>query len=212
MSKVDERELKEFTRGQLDAALCEPGKQAGVSTARGIRMLLSGELVIQRSEKPQLLKPTGDPFVLPAQSGAFNVGEQFAEGKHADGVEIFATDSTFREKFGGKVESGVPEVRITPYELTDESRDPAIITALGGKDRAEISLRHLRELMRRTQNGEVTVIQPGANVFYARDAEQVLWAFDVFWRDVLRGWHVLAHSVEDPGPWPRGDRVFSCDS
>lgn len=96
------------------------------------------------------IEPVGEPVFLPAQNGAFDVGVAFAEGKHADGVEIFGTNSIFREKFFGKVETGVPETTVTPYELGERSRDPAIITALGGEDRAKISLRHLRELTRRT--------------------------------------------------------------
>jgi len=51
MNKVDERELKDFTWGQLSAVLCEFGKQAGVSTGEGIRMLQRGDLVIMRPER-----------------------------------------------------------------------------------------------------------------------------------------------------------------
>ncbi|KKS64141.1 MAG: hypothetical protein UV34_C0049G0004 [Parcubacteria group bacterium GW2011_GWB1_42_6] len=41
-------ELKDFTRGQLDAALMKIGQDAGMGTADGIRAFLSGELVISR--------------------------------------------------------------------------------------------------------------------------------------------------------------------
>ena len=43
-------ELKDFTRGQLDAALMKIGQDAGMGTADGIRAFLAGELVA--------LKPT----------------------------------------------------------------------------------------------------------------------------------------------------------
>jgi hypothetical protein len=39
-------ELKDFTRGQLDAALMKIGHDAGMTTAEGIRAFLRGELIV----------------------------------------------------------------------------------------------------------------------------------------------------------------------
>lgn len=44
-------ELKDFTRGQLDAALMKIGQDAGMGTGDGIRAFLSGELVVSRPVK-----------------------------------------------------------------------------------------------------------------------------------------------------------------
>lgn len=41
-------ELKDFTRGQLDAALMKIGQDAGMGTADGIRAFLSGELSVSK--------------------------------------------------------------------------------------------------------------------------------------------------------------------
>lgn len=41
-------ELKDFTRGQLDAALMKIGQDTGMGTAEGIRAFLSGELTISK--------------------------------------------------------------------------------------------------------------------------------------------------------------------
>jgi hypothetical protein len=41
-------ELKDFTRGQLDAVLMKIGQDAGMSTADGIRAYLAGKLVISK--------------------------------------------------------------------------------------------------------------------------------------------------------------------
>jgi hypothetical protein len=41
-------ELKDFTRGQLDAALMKIGQDAGMGTAEGINAFLAGKLVISR--------------------------------------------------------------------------------------------------------------------------------------------------------------------
>jgi hypothetical protein len=46
MGKINE--LKDFTRGQLDAALMKIGQDVGMDTAEGIRAFLSGELRISR--------------------------------------------------------------------------------------------------------------------------------------------------------------------
>ncbi|MEX1027138.1 MAG: hypothetical protein WD049_03910 [Candidatus Paceibacterota bacterium] len=169
--------------------------------------------LIEETEISPVLKPTGDPLVLPAQTGYFCVSDWFREGKMDDGVEIVNTNVTFERQFFDKVEIGIPEVELTPYALTKARRSPEIIIALGGEERAEISLWHLRRLMRRTQAGEPTVIQSGRNVFYGRDARLVLWEIAVYWNDDTgRNWNVNALSLDYPFASNRGDRVFSCDS
>ena len=60
------------------------------------------------------------------------------------------------------------------------------------------NIRHNQNLVR---NGS-------ANIFYVENKDGVLCALRVYWRDE-GGWGVDANSVEAPGEWGAGRRVFS---
>ena len=72
MGKVNE--LKDFSRGQIDAALMKLGQDAGMGTAEGIRAWLAGDLVIQPKPLPFLKNEHGH-YVL-AITGLSLTGKQ----------------------------------------------------------------------------------------------------------------------------------------
>lgn len=199
---TDKFAMADMTAGELNALVKNLG---GAEAARRVNR---GELTVAEAEKSGLLRQLASGIIVPGAE-RFNVVEAFAEGEHADGVHIFGVNETFREHFFGKTEEDVPEVTVAAYELTKGSRDPAIITALGGEERAEFKLAHVRELMRRTQAGEESSLQRGVNVLYARDGDDTLFAVNAYWRADARVWNVSAYSVEGPRPWFRGFRVLS---
>lgn len=125
-----------------------------------------------------------------------------------DGVKIWVSEK-FEEIFGGKVENNLPATKLVAHELTQSSRNLAIITAIGGDDAAEVSLGHLWELIKRQPRGEngALIANSWANVFYVRDSENNLWAVCVCWRD--GEWRFYASSLESRGGWRAGNQVFS---
>lgn len=65
------KELKDFTRGQLDAALMKIGQDVGMGTAEGIQAFLRNELVVQQAvPNPTLrLLSAGETIIIPACDG-----------------------------------------------------------------------------------------------------------------------------------------------
>lgn len=195
--------MADLTAGELNALVKNVG---GPENARRINR---GELEV--GEVPPLLKRTVSGIhVLGTER--FDAAKAFAEGEHADGVRIAYMNSTFRTHFLGKIEESVPEVWVAAHGLTANSRDPAILTALGGEERVELQLAHLRELMRRTQADEERSLKPGPNTCYVRGEDGTLWALGAYWNTGARDWFLFAYSVEHPLPWNRGYRVLSRDS
>lgn len=80
-------ELKDFTRGQLDAALMKIGQDAAVGTAEGIRAFLRGDLVVSRPtsrwrEQDGVIYfsvesdgTTGEDWITRLESKGFRVGD-----------------------------------------------------------------------------------------------------------------------------------------
>lgn len=95
------------------------------------------------------------------------------------------------------------------HDLVKDSLDKTIIADLGGESMVEVTLFGICELMKPQFNGE-----PGAlltdgrtNIFYVRDANGALVALYVSWND--GDWFANISSIENPGWWLAGCRVFS---
>ena len=193
----------DLTLGQVEAVVNKLGGPDGV------KRFLRGE--------PMVL---GVQFLKTLQTGInaqgidlFVTREKFCEGKEVDGVAIGFLGTRFKEQFLGKIEDGVTDLLLTASELTEDLRNPAIITALGGDDRAEVSLAHVWALLKRQGHGEdgVLLISECTNIFYVRDVVGTLWALGVQWISDDRIWAVEASSIEHP-PRRVGCRIFSRDS
>lgn len=124
-----------------------------------------------------------------------------------DGVKIWVTKE-FAKVFGGKVENNLPAIELVVHKLTQNSRDSAIITAIGGDDLVEISLGHLWELIKRQPQGkDGDLLTTSWNVFYVRDMGYNLCAVGVLWCGTV--WGLYVYSIERRRGWVVDDRVFS---
>jgi hypothetical protein len=81
-------ELKDFTRGQLDAALMKIGQDVGMGTADGIRAFLAGKLVVSEPARrwreqdgviyftlPPTDNTTGEEWIKRLESKGFRIGD-----------------------------------------------------------------------------------------------------------------------------------------
>lgn len=77
---------------------------------------------------------------------------------------------------------------------------------------AEVTLYEVYGLLKKQEKGEEGILLTSglANIFYVKDDEGTLCAVVAHWRE--NGWGVDAHSIENPGLWPSGRRVFSRNS
>ena len=148
----------------------------------------------------KLLERLPDTIALPAVK-QFIATEKFRPGKTIDGVKVGWLGDNFKEHFLPKVEKDeVAAEELSLNKLLRNSRDPAIITALGGEERVEVKLGQFWEFLK-------TANQSFWYLAYIRDAEHVLWAVDAGWRS--DGWAVVARSLGDPNDWFTGFRFLS---
>ena len=167
---------------------------------------LAGQIVTNIRSKylpNKLLEPISTINV--AGTSKFVARDHFKLGE-PEGVKIGYLGDNFKSHFLKKVEENVPQAQLKSRKLKQSSLDPPIITALG--DNHETYLAQLWELLKAQPKGESgTLLTNGyANIFYIRDADNILWAVSVYWDD--DGWNVDAYSVDTPGRWDDGDRVF----
>ncbi len=127
-------------------------------------------------------------------------------------TKISYLGDNFKAWFLGETEEPSDETTLRYQNLREASVDGPIIAELGGEAKAETTLAQIYALMKGQKNGETGVpLNNGyANIFYVCDVGSVLRAVSVGWVGV--GWGVSARSVENPGGWGGGGRVFSRDS
>jgi len=111
-----------------------------------------------------------------------------------------------------KTEDPISEQTLRYHKLRQSSVDGPIIAELGGAEKSETTLSEMFSLMEKQGKGEDGVLLNNgwANIFYIKDVAGVLRAVRVYWRD--DGWFVYSNSVEGPGRWSGGNRVFSRNS
>ena len=139
------------------------------------------------------------PISLPAVA-KFVVAEKFREGETVDGIKMAWVGKNFKANFLTKVEEAVPALEMREHELVTGSRDPAIITELGGEDRVETFLAHLWEELKSADQNRY-------HVRYIRDVNRVLWAVNGYWYG--GGLRVEADPLDDPSDWRVGYRFAS---
>ena len=131
----------------------------------------------------------------------FVAAEKFCPGKTIDGIKIGWLGDNFKDHFLSKVESGeVAAEELAVNKLLKNSRDPAIITALGGEEKVEISLGQFWGFLK-------TADQKFWYVAYIRDTDDVLWAVGARWHG--DGLSVAANSLDSPGEWGAVSRFLS---
>ncbi len=139
------------------------------------------------------------PVSLPAIP-KFVASEKFREGETIDGIKVAWLGSNFKTHFLKKVEKPVPALEMREHELAVPSRDPAIITELGGEEQVETTLGQFWEFLK-------TADQKFWYVRHIRDVNGVLWAVGGDWRD--DGLGVGAYSLGRPDGWSTGGRFLS---
>lgn len=139
------------------------------------------------------------PVSLPA-IGRFVAAEKFREGETVDGIRVAWLGSNFKTNFLKKKEGAVPALEMREHELTTRSRDPAIITELGGEENIETTLGQFWEFLK-------TADRTLVHVRHIRDENGVLWAVGGLWHD--DGLGVAAFSLFNPTDWSAGLRFLS---
>ncbi len=154
--------------------------------------------------------------IIPATTEPFVAKDKFVVNtKRNATVKISAVWDNFTSWFlsgAGKTEDPIGEQTLRYHKLRKSSVDGPIITELGGEVKVETTLSEMFSLMEKQKHGEDGVLLNNgyANIFYIRDQNGVLRAVCVDW--VGDGWYVRAGSVERPGGWSGGNRVFSRNS
>jgi len=190
-----------FTVGQLNALV----KIVGPENVPGI-LDRSLKVVVK---KPDLLERVAS---IPVPSV-----HRFVAKDCLKKANVGWTGSNFDKLFRDNVEENVPEVTLAASRLKQSSLDAPILTELGDElgDRAEVSLAHVFDLLKRQAYGKPGVLLTNgyANIFYVRDKDKALWAVYAYWESVYRYWNVGAYSIEDSvRRWFNGRLVFSRDS
>jgi len=202
-----------WNRGQDEALLNILGGQevAEQIIARRVRVTIEeiekvGESILEFVSTVSI-SPTTGPFVAK---------ERFVVNtKRNAPVKINYLSDDFISRFllgEGKTEDPIGEQTLRSHKLRQSSVDGPIITELGGEAKAETTLTEVFSPMEKQKNGEDGVLLNNgyANIFYIRDQNGLLCAVGARWVGV--GWYVFACSVEAPGRWFGGCRVFSRDS
>ncbi len=130
----------------------------------------------------------------------FVAAEKFRLGKTIDGIKVGWLGDNFKAGFLSKIEEQTPALEIREHELLKNSRDPAIITELGGEEKVEITLGQFWEFLK-------TADRRFWYVAYIRDTKDVLWAVDADWHS--DGLCVEADSVDRPYEWDADNRFLS---
>lgn len=143
-----------------------------------------------------------------AASGA----EKFVAKDHLKEANVGWMGENFKRLFFDKVEENVGEAHLVAYNLERNSLDAPILAELG--DRAETSLAHMFNLIKKQSKGQSGVLLTSgyANIFYVCGTDDSIWAVRAHWLSGVRYWHVGACSVGSLPEWYSGYRVFSRDS
>jgi hypothetical protein len=127
-------ELKDFTRGQIDAVLMKIGQDVGMSTAEGVRAFLAGKLIVTKvtevvKEKvfdhvsPSLHLFTPEPLTLTPTDGSQTIAKA---GKFFTGY----LDLNFK-KWGTNVSShSTKETKVEVHELIKDGNFAEIYGSL----------------------------------------------------------------------------------
>jgi hypothetical protein len=94
--------------------------------------------------------------------------------------------------------------------LSRYSADSTIISALGGEEKAEVTLTELVSLIDAQKNGEEGPLEKRhSNIFYIRDANSLLRAVSADWEGEHNRWRLEAWPVTDSDGWHGADQIFS---
>jgi len=196
--------MQNLTAGQLNAIVKKLGGEEGALK------LLRDELVISEAVAKKLLERLSTTIVVPAVTQFIAADNFIVDTSKSAKVKISYLGDNFKANFLQKVESDeVAAEELVINKLLENSFDPAIITALGGEAKVEISLGQFFAAFAKQPNGEKGALLTNgyANIGYIRDINGVLWAVYGLWDD--DGWYFEANSLGGPHGWFGGLQFLS---
>jgi len=125
-------------------------------------------------------------------------------------VKISGLGDNFETHFLPRVERDeVAAEELAVYKLLERAYDPAIITALGGEAKVEITLGQFFAAFAKQPNGEKGALLTNGygSVGYIRGIKRVLWAVSGSWS--VGGWSFEAFPLGYPYRWDGGDQFLS---
>jgi hypothetical protein len=141
---------------------------------------------------------------VPATTERFVVKENFVVGKKEEGkVPLTFIWDFFQECFSEMVEEPLAASTLICRELLEPQNNNEIVVALGGKEKAAITLQEFYAVLRFGDKGKWYVA-------YILDASGSLRCVHAHWGS--RRWYVHANSVEYPLRWLMGRLVVSRNS
>lgn len=185
---------------ELDEILSTLNKLGG---AEGARKLRSGELTLVPRDPRALLKPLGEPVVLPAVQ-KFVARDAFTRAN----CFVYIGEN-FEKFFLPVVEENVPGVVVQVSKLVRDARDPVIATELKIHERGEMALAHFFHALRNLTNDQTDSPRTDGrtNVAYAIGTDRCTWSVGAFLSSA--GWVVSARPMGDRCDWHPGDRFLS---
>jgi hypothetical protein len=193
-----------LTLGQIEAGINKIGGE------EAFMRLLRDELVISEAVAKQLLQRLSTTIAVPAMTQFIAADNFIVDTSKKAAMKINYLGDNFKANFLQKVESDeVAAEDLAINKLLENAYDPAIITALGGEAKVEITLGQFFAAFAKQPNGEKgTLLTNGyANVGYVRDIKGVLWAVRGDWSD--DGWHFDANPLDGPSRWSDGNQFLS---
>lgn len=204
--------IAEVMPGKLNALVKNMMRQMNVSDPNeAVRRVNSGEWIVTEKNKVRIIELIGT-ISIPARTEKFIACDHFVvDTTNEAKVKISYLGENFKEKFINKIEEPIAETKMRFGKLLKPSLDECIIKELGGEGKSESTLSGMFTLMELQPNREKgkLLINGNSNIFYIRDANDVLSTVICYWRD--NGWHVRALHVAGPDRWFDGVQVFACN-
>lgn len=120
---------------------------------------------------------------------------------------VVSMGANFKSQFLGLTEFEVEATDLVVRKLTAILLDDLILTELGGRVLAEISVSQFRAFLAENRGS------PEWFIFYLTGRDENLWTVRADWRDGDGGWFVYAFPVDELSEtdgWSAGDQVVSC--
>jgi hypothetical protein len=171
--------------------------------------LLAPQSVVQCAAAGHPLDPD-DPATTSAipRADRFVAQDHFREDVSSSAaVEITWLGAMFRQRFLSKIEGNVGGAILRRFVLRRSSPNAEIIAGLNIHH--ETQLADVWCLLLRQPNGEAGTLLTNAipNVFYIRDADDVLRAVDAVWGGA--GWEIGASPIDGSHQWPSYSQVIA---
>jgi len=138
----------------------------------------------------------------------FVCADAFKEGNKIGGRELTAVGWFFTQHFLGVVEENVPEADLKAWTLLYDAEDVSLIRALGGEQKATLSLGQIYRLMAMGENGPSHVDWQSNFAYVRSPIDQKLWA--IHWSvNYHNEWSIGAVLVPHPDlGWRANSRLF----